>query len=217
MLIEAYSITDLYEQAVEYYQRMEKGIVILRGLTLGLLVPFVVALAVPFFLLTSSYAVDPGVGIGIRKDAPSFGAVNSTIAYSITVYNLGNYTIMNVTITDTFPNQTTKSWNAPDLAPIGQPGDSFNVTNILYTIRQQDVKRSNPPYIINHAAAAGYANIQNVTLPVSALTNIVTFMSPPVGGFSISMESTPFSSLGAYVGLLALFGAALCLKRRKRK
>ena len=190
---------------------------IIRGFNLGLLAPFVVALVVPFFLLTSSYAVDPGVGIGIRKDAPSFATINSTIAYSITVYNLGNYTITNVTITDTFPNQTNTSWNAPDLAPIGQPGDSFSVTNTLYTIRQQDVISGNPPYIINHATAAGYANIQNVTLPVSALTNIVTFMSHPVGGFSISMKSTPLSFLGVYVGLLALFGAVLCLKKRKRK
>jgi len=190
---------------------------IIRGFNLGLLAPFVVALVVPFFLLTSSYAVDPGVGIGIRKDAPSFATINSTIAYSITVYNLGNYTITNVTLTDTFPNQTTKSWNAPDLAPIGQPGDTFNVTNTLYTIRQQDVISGNPPYIVNHAAAAGHVNIQNVTLPVSALTNIVTFMSHPVGGFSISMKSTPLSFLGVYMGLLALFGTALCLKKRKRK
>ena len=189
----------------------------IRGFSLGLVVAFVVALSLPFFFLTSSYAVDPGVGIGIRKEAPSFATVNSTIAYSITVYNLGNYTITNVTITDTFPNLTTKSWNAPDLAPIGQLGDSYNITNTLYTIRQQDVISGNPPYIVNHATAAGYSNIQNVTLPVSALTNIVTFLSFPVGGYSISMKSTPLPALGAYMGLLALFGTVLCLKKRKRK
>jgi uncharacterized repeat protein (TIGR01451 family) len=183
---------------------------ILRGFNLGLLALFVAALAMPFFLLTGSYAVDPGVGIGIRKDAPSFATVNSTISYSITVYNLGNYTITNVTITDTFPNQTTTSWSAPDLAPIGQPGDSFTVTNTLYTIRQQDVVSGNPPYIVNHATTAGYVHIQNVTLPVSALTNIVTFLSPPVGGFSIHINigdrSTPTT---IYIAMLFITAAAL--------
>lgn len=39
----------------------------------------------------------------------------------------------------------------------------------------------------------------------------------PVGGFSISMEKqTPPSYFGAYMGLVALFGAVLCLKKRKR-
>jgi uncharacterized repeat protein (TIGR01451 family) len=190
---------------------MEKGIVILRRVSLGLLALFVAALAMPFFLLTSSYAVDPGVGIGIRKDAPSLSTVNSTIPYSISVYNLGNYTITNVTITDTFPNQTTASWLAPDLAPIGQPGDSFNLTNILYTIRQQDVISGNPQYIVNHAAAAGIVTIQNVTLPVSALTNIVTFLSTPVvGGFTIHINigdrSTPTT---IYIALLFITAAAL--------
>jgi uncharacterized repeat protein (TIGR01451 family) len=197
---------------------MEKGIVILRGFNLGLLALFVVALAMPFFLLTSSYAADPGVGIGIRKDAPSFAAVNSTISYSITVYNLGSYPIRNVTITDTFPNQTTISWIAPDLAPVGQPGDSFNVTNILYTIRQQDVVSGNPPYILNHAAAAGYVNIQNVTLPVSALSNIVTFLSPPVGGFTVHINigdrSTPTT---IYIAMLFITGAALPVSSNFRR
>ena len=188
-----------------------------RGFNLGLLALFLIALATPC-LLTSSYAADPGTGIGIRKDAPSFATVNSTISYSITVYNLGNYTITNVTITDTFPNQTTTSWSAPDLAPNGQPGDSFTLTNILYTIRQQDVIGGNPPYVVNHAAAAGYVNIQNVTLPVSALTNIVTFMNVPVGGFSVHINigdrSTPTT---IYIVMPFITAAALLVSGNFRR
>lgn len=188
---------------------MWKGGVILRGFTLGLLALFVAALAMPFFL-TRSYAFDPGVGIGIRKDAPIFASLHSTISYSITVYNLGNYTITNVTITDTFPNYTTTSWSGPDLAPIGQPGDSFTIANILYTIREEDVVRGNPSYILNHAATTGKVIIQTVTLPVSALTNIVTFMAPPVGGFTVHMNigdrSTPTI---IYIAMLFITAAAL--------
>jgi len=52
----------------------------------------------------------------------------------------------------------------------------------------------------------------------SGTARVEVFPQAPVGGFSISKEKpTPFSLFAAYMGLLALFGTALCLKKRKRK
>jgi hypothetical protein len=52
----------------------------------------------------------------------------------------------------------------------------------------------------------------------SGTARVEVLPSSPVGGFSISMEKpTPLSYFGAYMGLLASFGAVLCLKKRKRK
>jgi hypothetical protein len=52
----------------------------------------------------------------------------------------------------------------------------------------------------------------------SGTARIEVIPPPPVGGFSISMEEpTPLSYFGTYMGLVALFGTVLCLKKRKRK
>jgi hypothetical protein len=52
----------------------------------------------------------------------------------------------------------------------------------------------------------------------SGTASIEVILPSPVGGFSISMEKlTPLSYFGAYMGLLALFGTVLCMKKRKRK
>jgi uncharacterized repeat protein (TIGR01451 family) len=160
--------------------------------------------------LTSSYAADPGVGIGILKEAPSYAAINSTISYSITVYNLGSYPITNITISDLFPNLTTVSWSAPDLSPMGQPGDSYNLTNILYTVRQQDVTSGNPPFIDNHASVTGYVTIQSFTETVSAETSIATFISVPVvGGFAVQINTGEHSTTTIYTVIVFMLAAAL--------
>jgi hypothetical protein len=60
-------------------------------------------------------------------------------------------------------------------------------------------------------AVPGYSTVQSGTAEI-----VVLPLS--VGGFSISMKKpTPISYFGAYVGLVALFGAALCMRKRKRK
>lgn len=192
---------------------------VLRRLVLWLLAVFVTVLAVSCFLLTSSYAADPGVGIGILKEAPSYAAINSTISYSITVYNLGSYPITNVTISDFFPNLTTVSWSGPDLSPVGQPGDSYNLTNILYTVRQQDVTSGNPPFVENQASVTGYVTIQSFTETVSAETSIVTFISiPVVGGFAVQLNTAKHSTTTIYIVIVFMLAAALpvsSISRRK--
>jgi PKD repeat protein len=49
-------------------------------------------------------------------------------------------------------------------------------------------------------------------------TSPITVIQPPTGGYSISLaKQTPTSYLVAYGALIALFGATLSLKKRKRK
>jgi hypothetical protein len=49
-------------------------------------------------------------------------------------------------------------------------------------------------------------------------TSRITAIQPPTGGYSISLaKQTPTSYLVAYGALIALFGATLSLKKRKRK
>lgn len=192
----------------------------MRRPVLWLLATFVAVLAVSRFLLTSSYAADTTVGIGISKNGPSYAAINSTISYSITVYNLGSTSITNVTITDLFPNLTTVSWSVPDLSPMGQHGDSYNLTNILYTVRQQDVTSGNPPFFDNHAEVTGYVTIQSFTETVNATTSVVTFISVPVvGGFTVSISAGEHSTTTIYpviVFMLVLALSVSCIGRRKR-
>jgi uncharacterized repeat protein (TIGR01451 family) len=170
-------------------------------------------------LLKSSYAANNTVGIGISKNGPSYATINSTISYSISVYNLGNIPITNVTITDLFPNLTTVSWSVPNLSPMGQNGDSYNLTNLLYTVRQQDVNSGNPPFFDNHAAVTGYVTIQNFTEAVSATTSIPTFISIPVGGFTVSISTGEHSTTTIYPVTFFMLALALPLsyiRRRKR-
>jgi hypothetical protein len=66
-------------------------------------------------------------------------------------------------------------------------------------------------YLIVTDAVAGHSTAQSGTARIEVL-------STPVGGFSMSMEKpTPLSYLEAYMGLVALLGAVLCLTKRKRK
>jgi uncharacterized repeat protein (TIGR01451 family) len=200
--------------------RQEKGELILRRPFLWLLVTFVAVLAASRFLLASSYAADTSVGIGISKNGPGYATINSTISYSITVYNLGSTSITNVTITDLFPNLTTVSWSVPNLSPMGQQGDSYNLTNILYTVRQQDVTIGNPPFVDNHAAVTGVVTIQSFSETVSAITSVVTFTSVPVvGGFAVSISAGEHSTTTTYpviVFMLVLALSISCISRRKR-
>jgi uncharacterized repeat protein (TIGR01451 family) len=167
----------------------------------------------------SIVAADTTVGIGISKNGPSFAAINSTISYSITVYNLGSTSITNVTITDLFPNLTTVSWSVPDLSPMGQHGDSYNLTNILYTVRQQDVISGNPPFFDNHAEVTGNVIFPSYNEAVSATTSIVTFLYlPVVGGFAAPINDGKQSATALYTPdfILAALLPIICISRRKR-
>jgi len=179
----------------------------------------VTVLAASRIFLTSSHA-DTSVGIGISENGPSYAILGSTISYSITVYNLGSTSITNVTITDLFPNLTTVSWNVPNLSAMGQYGESYNLTNILYTVRQQDVTNSSPPYVDQHAGVTGYVTIKSFTEKVDATTSVVSFiLGPVVGGFSVSISGREHSTRTIYpivVFTLFLALSVSCISRRKR-
>lgn len=66
-------------------------------------------------------------------------------------------------------------------------------------------------YVTVTDAVEGHSTAQSGTARVE--------VSPvPVGGLSISIvKPTPLACFGAYVGLVALFGAVLCVRKRKRK
>jgi hypothetical protein len=67
-------------------------------------------------------------------------------------------------------------------------------------------------YVYLQVTDAAQTTVQSGTARITVLS------SPPVGGFSMSMEKpTPLSYLGVYMGLVALFGAIVCLTKRKRK
>jgi uncharacterized repeat protein (TIGR01451 family) len=153
------------------------------------------------FTKNQAFAVS-GTGVGIRKDGPEYAHLNDTVQYSISVFNLGDYWMRNTTVKDVFPNGTSKSWKVPDLAPLGQPGATFNVSGILYTIREADLLPANYsssiindtmglPIVVNHAEVAGYADVQGVGLLVRAETNFPTIIQiPVVGGYSVSLKTT---------------------------
>jgi len=147
-------------------------------------------------LLMKSQASDPyGIGIGIRKDGPLRASIGDVIQYTITIYNLGDNWIRNITIKDVFPNGTTTSWIAPDLSPMAQVGDSFSISRILYTIRDADVLLQGSPHIVNNAEVTGYVDTGGLSLLVRAETNFPTFiMVPTVGGYAVSMNTTGLSA-----------------------
>lgn len=199
-----------------------------RAYTQLLLIMFAV-LTIHSSILMKSQASNPpsGTGIGIRLDGADFVQVNYTIGYAVVVYNLGDYWVRNATMTDRFPNGTSSSWIVPVLSPRGQSGDSFNVSSILYTVRDEDVVDSDAPpkcsYVINHAETSGYSDVHGFKLPVKAETNYITFVLVPVGGYSVSIKtkgaSTPTT---IYAVLLVTFAAALpvtgaCRRRVYRK
>lgn len=187
----------------------------MRKLHVELLI-LITAITAANFLIVSCQAQNPGIGIGIRKEGPLFSSVGTTISYNVDVYNLGNYWVRNVTITDTFPNGTIFVWQAPDLAPIGQQGDTYNITNILYTIQYFDIKYSNGyPYVNNNAKTNGYADLGPISAPVNAETNVLTFLTITVGGFSFRVQAPastiPATSAVTYAFLLFIAAGTLSL------
>jgi uncharacterized repeat protein (TIGR01451 family) len=131
-----------------------------------------------------------GTGIGIRKDGPLKAKTGETIEYTITVYNLGDYWIRNITVTDIFPNGISSSWAIPDLAPLDQTGDSFTISGILYTIQNGDVLAGPPSHIQNHAEVTGYVDIEGLSKPVYASTDYPTLIiKPPVACFTVSDDN----------------------------
>jgi len=144
-------------------------------------------------------------GIGIRKDGPTKAKVGDTISYAITVINLGDYWDRNVTVTDKFPNGTSKSWNIPDLAPLLQSGHQHTISGIEYTIRLGDVLPQQPPNVVNNAKVTGYADVNGLHQPVQAETNFPTIIvTPPVAIFTESddhplvNETVTFNASSSY-------------------
>ena len=141
-------------------------------------------------MANKSYAQD-SVGIGIRKDGQLRAAIGETIEYQVTIFNLGQYRVENITVTDNLPNGASKVWPIAYLSPQGQLGDSFNISHISYTVDENDLlfPNSNSPYIVNHAEVVGYAAVQGLGLLVHAETNFPTFITiVPVGGYTVDAK-----------------------------
>jgi uncharacterized repeat protein (TIGR01451 family) len=141
-------------------------------------------------MVNKSYALN-SIGVGIRKDGQLRAAIGERIEYQVTIFNLGDYRVENITITDLFPNRTSKVWPIPYLSPQGQPGDSLNVSHISYTVELSDLifPNSGTPYIVNHAEVVGYAAVQGLGLFVHAETNFPTFITTtPVGGYTVDAK-----------------------------
>lgn len=138
-------------------------------------------------MANKSYALS-STGIGIRKDGQLRAAIGERIEYQVAIFNLGEYRIENITVTDLFPNGTAEVWPIPYLSPQGQPGDSLNISHIPYTVEENDLlfPNSATPYIVNHAEVAGYAAVQGVGTFVYAETNFPTFITTvPIGGYTV--------------------------------
>ena len=117
--------------------------------------------------------------------------IGETVEYQVTIFNLGQYRIENITVTDKLPNGANIIWQIAYLSPQGQPGDSSNISHISYTVDGNDLLFSNPdsPYIINHVEVVGYAVVQGVGLLVRAETNFPTFIIlVPVGGYTVDVK-----------------------------
>jgi len=159
-----------------------------------------------------------GTGVGIRKDGPESGQVGDIVEYTITVYNLGDYWIRNVTVMDKFPDGTSSFWNVSDLAPLGQQGSFFVIEAIHYKIHSSDVLPGNPPVIINHAEVSGLSDTKSLSVSVHADTNYPTIIkTQPVGGYSVA-NKTPVSStpITIYITLLSIITTAFSIFKYKR-
>jgi len=147
-----------------------------------------------------------GTGVGIRLDGPLTASIGNRVEYNITVHNLGDYWVRNITVMDTFPNGTSSSWNLTDLAPVGQSGDAFNISGITYTIQLGDVIMGDSPYVTDHVEVTGYTIVQGLGLLVHAVTNFATFVivRPVVGGYCVSFKNTG-SSRSNDISVILLF------------
>lgn len=157
-----------------------------------------------------------GIGAGIRIDGPLNGFKGEKIVYAITVFNLGDFWIRNTTVTDRFPNGTSLSWEVPDLAPLGQLGDTFEISGILYVIQDADVDTpGKPPYIINHAEVIGYSDIEGQSVLVGAEANhLLVILERLVGGYSVTIKATVSSTPTAiYLTLLFIVTAGFSVFR----
>lgn len=181
-------------------------------LWLVLIIVAVLLISLSLLMNCQAFALS-GTGVGIRVDGVALAYIGERIEYVITVQNLGDYWIRNTTVTDTFPNGTSVSWKIPDLAPLGQLGDSFNVSSIFYTIQYKDVCFGNVSYIINHAEVTGYSDIQGLKASALAKTDYLTFVqSVPVGGYSISIKTRGTSTpITVYAILLFIITAAFSI------
>ena len=162
-----------------------------------------------------------GTGIGIRKEGPTWAVVEETIEYTITVYNLGDFWIRNVTVTDMFPNGTSSSWSVPDLAPQNQTGNLFTIPGILYTIDEADLPDGPGPlaHIQNYAEVRGYLDWYNLEKLVNAATDYPTLIREPVvvGGHSFDVRPSDLSTSNAiYVVLLLAMTVGLAFARKSR-
>jgi uncharacterized repeat protein (TIGR01451 family) len=159
--------------------------------TCVLLVLIVVGLSLAFGSLSmeGQASGSSGTGVGIREEGPQKAQVEETIDYTITVCNLGDYSIREAIVTDILPNGTALSWNIPGLAPMGQAGDSFTISGIAYTIRDEDVIAGPPLNIQNYAEVSGYSDVGGLRKTVYASTDYPTIiLKPPVACFTVSKD-----------------------------
>jgi uncharacterized repeat protein (TIGR01451 family) len=173
-------------------------------------------MALAFLPIRSEAFAVSGTGVGIRLDGASSTWIGGMIDYTISVDNLGDYWVRNTTVTDTFPNGTRSSWSIHDLAPLGQPGDHFNISGIAYTVRAGDVIFGQSPYVGNHAEVTGYADVQGLGMLVHAVTNYPTIiLGIPVGGYAVNIKNTDLSaSTNALILLLFIMTVGFVAFRR---
>jgi len=161
----------------------------IRNVRRGISLLILGLLLVSYSSLSKHQASAVATGIGINKAGPANAHIGATISYTISVINLGDYWIRNITVTDRFPNGTISTWHVPDLAPLLQMGHQYAIFGIQYTIGQADVLPEQPPHIVNHAEVVGYADVGGLPEPVSAQTDFPTFIGqPPVAYFTVSPE-----------------------------
>ena len=203
---------------------MRRGEYQLRRATLQLILIVIHALLVfsSTSLTNHAFALS-GTGVGIRKDGPEYAQVGDIVPYNITVFNLGDYWIRNATVIDTFPNGTSSFWVIPDLAPLNQSGNSFSISEILYTIRERDLINGPLIYIQNHAEVSGFSDtaVAGLSVLVQAETNYPTVIeSPLVGGYSVAIKPAVFSTyvpphIAPYIALLSVITAVFSVFKHK--
>jgi len=181
------------------------------------LIVFSVMLVLSSSFMQSRVLALSGTGAGIRIDGPLSAFPGQTLVYIITVFNLGDFWIRNGTVMDTFPNGTSSFWNVTDLAPVGQLGDRYQISGIVYVVREADVPAAgDAPYITNHAEFVGYSDVQNQSVLIGAQADFLTIITErPAGGYSMAVGITPFwTTTATYLTVLFIATAAYLILRR---